>query len=91
MRVLKFFATWCGPCGVLTEEIEKADLPFEVEEVDFDQEVDLAKMYVVKSLPTVVFLDDDGKVIKKLAKTPVRSVTVESIKEAYDQLREKGY
>lgn len=59
--VLKFWATWCGPCRVLNPVVEKLEKEFDKVEfysVDVDQAPELAQKFKVKSLPTLVFLKD---------------------------------
>ncbi len=57
--VIKFGATWCGPCKklepVLTQlETEFPNITFMA--VDLDQSPTLAKKYKIKSIPTLLFL-----------------------------------
>lgn len=59
--VLKFGATWCGPCKRLEPVVEKlagefTDVVFL--SVDVDDGPALGKSYNIKSVPTLVFLKD---------------------------------
>lgn len=63
MKVLKFEASWCGPCKMLSKTInemgDKITMPIEV--VDIDQNADLAKQYGVRGVPTMVIVDGEGR------------------------------
>ena len=64
-KVLKFHATWCQPCKALSKTIEEAgDLGIEIESIDVDQEPELARKYNVRSVPTMVIVDEDGEVLR---------------------------
>ncbi|NGX31535.1 MAG: Thioredoxin [Chlamydiae bacterium] len=63
--VVDFYATWCGPCKMLTPLLrelsdEREDAVFV--EVDVDEAQDTAKKFEVTSVPTVVFLKDGKEV-----------------------------
>jgi thioredoxin-related protein len=45
--------------------MENMTLPITVENVDIDQNLDLAKKHNVRSVPTVVVVDDTGTEIKR--------------------------
>lgn len=68
MKLLKFAASWCGPCQALSMTIKGLDentvLP-PIEDVDIDKNTELAVQYGVRSVPTLVLVDDSGKEIKR--------------------------
>lgn len=61
LYAIKFWATWCGPCKVLNPTIERLDKEFEnikFLSVDIDQVPSLAQKYKIKSLPTLLLIED---------------------------------
>ena len=59
ITTLKFFATWCGPCSVVSKQLEGLDL----QEVDLDQDTEgLTTKYKIRNVPTLVFLKDGEEV-----------------------------
>jgi thioredoxin 1 len=66
MKVLKFYAEWCGPCKSLSKIIEQyytGDIP--IENIDIDQNTDMAKQYSIRSVPVCVLVDDTGNEIRR--------------------------
>ncbi|MER0280225.1 thioredoxin [Clostridioides difficile] len=67
--VVDFFATWCGPCKMLSpvyealgnEMAEKANFL----KVDIDQSIELAQEFEVSTVPTVIIFKD-GKPVDRL-------------------------
>lgn len=65
--LVKFSADWCGPCKVLQKKIDVLKAQHQrvnFYEVDVDEEQELASMHSVRSLPTVIFFDSSGTVVK---------------------------
>jgi thioredoxin 1 len=63
VRLLDFYADWCGPCDAqdpILEELAADYGDVEFEKVDVDDNQDVANEYRVQSLPTVVVENDDG-------------------------------
>lgn len=60
--VIDFFATWCGPCRMVTPILEdlKSDLGEDVRvyKIDVDQNPGLAMQYKVQSVPTLMIFKD---------------------------------
>lgn len=69
VTLVDFFATWCGPCRMLTPIIEEVAKHFEgkaiIAKVDIDSEQKTAADYQVTSVPTLI-LFKDGKEINRL-------------------------
>ena len=62
--LVDFFATWCGPCQMLSpvlEEISKEVPGLSIIKVDVDKWKDLALEYGAQSVPTIVVVNADGK------------------------------
>ena len=67
MRLLKFYASWCAPCKNQTKVLETIEFPYEVVPVDIDEDVDLAMQYSIRTVPTLVLVDDEGSAITRLS------------------------
>lgn len=69
MKVLKFYATWCAPCKGLEMIVEsiKDQLSIPVQNVNIEEDIDLAMKYNVRSVPVMVVIDEDGKEIRREA------------------------
>ncbi len=67
MKLLKFYAEWCGPCKGLTMVINgaKDKINIAVEEFDIDNEMMMVQEYKIRSVPTMVLVDDTGKEIRR--------------------------
>jgi thioredoxin 1 len=68
MKVLKFYADWCGPCKGLTMVIkgagDKVTIP--VEDVNIDENLMMAQDFNIRSVPTMVLVDKEEKELKRV-------------------------
>jgi len=62
--IVDFYATWCGPCVLLAQELEKAaeQLGDEVKvlKIDVDENPQLSSALKIEGLPTIVFIPKAG-------------------------------
>ena len=75
-RILRFTASWCGPCKALAKNLEVVNLTFPIEVVDIDIQSDIATDFGIRSVPTLVLMDGNTEV-KRL----VGSKTVSELQE----------
>lgn len=60
MKLLYFSAPWCGPCKMLGPIMERVAQTIPVEKVLVDDDPELASKYAVRSIPTVIVVDENG-------------------------------
>ncbi len=65
--LLDFWATWCGPCQMLSPVVaqiaEENEGKIKVGKVNVDEEQNLAMKFRIVSIPTLVLVEN-GKVVK---------------------------
>lgn len=65
--LVDFFASWCGPCKMLSpviDEIAKERDDIKVVKIDIDQQPELAAQYGVMSVPSL-FVIKDGEIANR--------------------------
>lgn len=64
--LVDFYATWCGPCKMMSPIIDSLvdERAFKVVKIDVDKNMEIAQEYSVMSIPTLI-LFKNGKLIDK--------------------------
>ena len=79
LAMVDFWASWCGPCKMLSPVIEDLANRYEgkalVGKVNVDDEPDLAMRFGVMSIPTVIFFKDGVEIDRKVGAMPADSFT----------------
>lgn len=65
MKVLKIYSRTCGPCKVLENSLQLAGIPHESVDVQSIQGEDIAAKYEVRTVPTLILVDDEGNIVKR--------------------------
>lgn len=68
--LVDFFATWCGPCKMLSPVLEELSAEMEgkatIVKVDVDQSQELAMKFGIMSVPTMIIFKN-GEAVKQLS------------------------
>lgn len=63
--IIDFFATWCGPCKMLAPVLDEIAAEYEgridVYKVNVEDEEELAALFGVRSVPSILFIPMSGK------------------------------
>jgi thioredoxin 1 len=68
IEVLKFSATWCGPCRVLAQTLKDVE---GITNIDIDKDRETPAKYGIRSVPTMVFLKDGKEVHRQSGNMPL--------------------
>lgn len=64
--LIDFYAGWCGPCKMLAPVLEEVSDEYagrvDIYKVDVEQEEELAALFRVRSIPTLVYIPMDGQI-----------------------------
>lgn len=78
--MLDFYATWCGPCQMVSpivDEIANENPQYAVCKIDVDEEMEIAGQFGIVSIPTVVCIKNGevtGKVVGYVPKDKLLSI-----------------
>jgi thioredoxin 1 len=66
--VYYFTASWCGPCRQVKPIVKDINVEYGREVftiIDIDKDQNLSNKYTVRSVPTFIIVDQDGKQLKR--------------------------
>jgi len=61
-KVLRFTASWCQPCKAMAKLMEDVGTDMPIEVIDIDEQSELAVEYGIRSVPTLVMIDENIEV-----------------------------
>lgn len=64
-KVIRFTASWCQPCKALSKTLDNIETKIPIEVVDIDEQSNVAIEYGIRSVPTLVMVED-GSVTKRI-------------------------
>lgn len=74
VSLVDFWATWCGPCRMLTPVINELAADFDgkanICKVDVEAQADIASKFGIRSVPTILFFKDGQKVDEMIGAHP---------------------
>lgn len=84
--VIDFYATWCGPCKLLApifEEVSKEKENVVFVKVDVDEALELAELFGISSIPTVVYIKNQKLALRELGFKP-KNVILDNISKIFE-------
>ncbi len=74
--LVDFYADWCGPCQMLIPVIEELEQEsgLKVVKINTDDLPDLARMFRIMSIPTLLLFKDGKLVNKSLGYMPIEAL-----------------
>ena len=74
-RILRFTADWCGPCKMLAAALEDIQVDWKdgmppVEVINIDENPEVATEYGIRSVPTLVMLDENIELRRQVGALP---------------------
>ena len=79
MRLLKFEASWCGPCKNLSKTMESSEFPYPIEVIDVDQNTAAAVEYGIRGVPHLILLDENNNILKRVGGNVPKDVLVDEL------------
>lgn len=67
MKVLKVYADWCNPCKELSKKLKNLNIEHESIDIDTMDGEGITRKYNIRSLPTLLVVDDEGNLLRKLS------------------------
>lgn len=81
--ILDLWAPWCGPCksyGPIFEEVSKQYPALIFAKINVDEESEIARQFLVKSIPTTLFIKS-GKVVTSKMGALTKEQLIEAISD----------
>ena len=79
-KLIKFYATWCGPCKVYAKTWDEVVPTYhdqvDIVNIDIDKDTaGFAAKYKVQSVPTTILIREDGSELKKSGRLSAEELT----------------
>lgn len=84
IKILKFGADWCTSCRALDAKLRDTRIPMTY--IDVDENEELAEKYDIRSIPVLVFEDEEGNEKYRIIGIPKDAR--QTIIDKYNELRQ---
>jgi thioredoxin 1 len=73
--VLKMYASWCGPCKQLTEELKSVSTGIPIYEFDVESDINFSKKLGVRNVPVLKFYKEGVDTHTMVGLKPAQTVS----------------
>ena len=84
--IIDFYASWCGPCKMMAPIMDELAAEYagkvHIYKVDTEAEEELARVFGIRSIPSILFIPADGKPMMTqgaLPKTELKKIISEQL------------
>lgn len=81
VKVLRFTATWCQPCKSLEAMLNTTETKTVINKIDIDEDTETPITFGVRSVPTMVKLDEHDNVIARITGVPSKEKLMEFLND----------
>jgi thioredoxin 1 len=81
VKVLRFTATWCQPCKSLEAMLDTTQTKMIINKIDIDEDNETPVTFGVRSVPTMVKLDENDNVISRITGVPTKEKLMEFLND----------
>lgn len=78
-RLLKFEAPWCTKCKQMDAIMETMDIPYVIERVNVDENMESTLYYGIKGIPHMILLDENNNVLARVGGAVSKQVLAEAL------------
>jgi len=85
VTILDFYANWCGPCKTqdpILENVQEEASDVSVTKINVDEDKESANEYQVRSLPTLVILDEDDEMVERFVGVTQKDAILSAVESA---------
>jgi thioredoxin 1 len=65
-KIIRFTASWCMPCQAMAKQLETLDIKIPIDVVDIDVHPEIAVEYGIRSVPTLVMVEENNTILKRI-------------------------
>ena len=78
-RLLKFEAPWCTKCKEMDNIMETMNIPYIIEHVNVDDNMESTLFYGIRGIPHMILLDENDNIITRVSGVVSKQNLIEAL------------
>ena len=91
IKIIKFGASWCAPCKTFEPVFKSIAKEYEDKAIFIEKDIEEceeeAEEYQIRSVPTLLFLDEKGVAVGRIVGTVSKEIVIETLEELLTNVR----